>query len=97
MVAGSGKNTVIPASAPLSLSSDGGHSNLLQPASRLPWPRSQEGNPPHPQEQAVRLQSSSDDSSSASFSHWMNLCSCKEAEWTATEGGAHNSPLLLSR
>lgn len=70
--------------------------NFLQLASYLPWPRNQEDNQPHPQEQAVRLQSSSDDSSSASFSHWMNLCSCKEAEQRATEEGAHNPPVILS-
>lgn len=40
-------------------------------------------------------QSSSDDSSSASFSHWMNLCSCKEAEVGQLLGENHAFPLFL--
>lgn len=90
MVAGREKNTVVPASAPLSLSQDGGHSY-----SATSLPLAQEGLHSHPQERAVGLQSSSDDSSSASFNHWMNLCSCKTALRRATEGGANNPPVLL--
>lgn len=41
-------------------------------------------------------QSSSDDSSSASFSHWMNLCSCKEAEGTAAREKHAFPPFLLA-
>lgn len=94
MVADGGKNTVVPASAPVSVQMVVTHPFEL--VSHLSWPRNLEVNQQHPQEQAVRLQSSSDDSSSASFSHWMNLCSCKEAEWRASEGDAHNPPVLLS-
>lgn len=75
MVAGGEKNTVVPASAPSSLSQDGGHSYSATSLS-LALAQKPGGLHSHPQGQAVGLQSSSDDSSSASFNHWMNLCSC---------------------
>lgn len=77
MVASS-RNTVVATSAPSSLSGVAIHTFV---ASFLVLPYLLGGQPINNSAGASSPhQSSSDDSSSASFSHWMNFCSCKEAE-----------------